>query len=58
MNELKRNTKCLSLLSSFVYSQWVSRFVLRPSSGVSCRTREPTQTLELNLLFNPQGILF
>ena len=33
-------------------SQRFGRCVLRPSSGVSCRTREPTRNFEPHLLFN------
>ena len=41
--------------SSLLYSQCFDRCVLRPYSGVSCQTREPTHNLELIPLFNPQG---
>ena len=34
------------------YTQCFGRYVLRFSSSVSRRTREPTQNLELNHLFN------
>ena len=43
--------RVFSLLSSSLYSQRFGRSILRPSSGVSCRTRDPTQNLELNPLF-------
>ena len=43
------------LLSSslLLYSQRFSRYDPRPSSGVSCRTREHTQNFEPRPLFNP-----
>ena len=45
------------LLSSSLlfYLQRFDQYVLRPSSSISCRTLEPTQTLDLNTLFEPQG---
>ena len=42
----------LLILSLLLYSQRFSRYVLRPSSGVSCRNREPAQNLEVNPCFN------
>ena len=39
--------------SSFLYLQCFGRYDLQPSSDVPCRTREPTQNLELNSLSNP-----
>ena len=46
--------KIFRLVSSslLLYSQHFSQYVFPPSSGVSCQTREPTQNLELNPLFN------
>ena len=41
--------------SLLLYSQRFDRYVLRSSSGVSCRTRKPIQNLDLNPLFNPLG---
>ena len=47
------------LLSSswLLYSKRFSRCVLRPSSGVSCRIREPTRNFESNPSFNPRGYI-
>ena len=41
---------CYSLL----YSQYFSRYILQPSSGLSCQTLEFTKNLKLNPLFEPQ----
>ena len=40
-------------LSLLLHSQRFGRCVLRPSSSVSCRTREPTQNFLPRPLFNP-----
>ena len=42
--------KSISIFLSFIY-------VPQPSSGVSCRTWEPTRNFELHPLFNPWGLL-
>ena len=34
-----------------------SRYVLWPSSGISCQTHEPTWNFEPHPLFNPRGLL-
>ena len=41
--------------SLLLYSQRFGWYVLRSSSGVSCRTRVSTQNLELKPLFHPHG---
>ena len=47
------------LLSSslLLYSQHFAQCILRPSSGVSCWTQEPTQNFEPRPLFNLWGLL-
>ena len=47
--------KIFKLLTSYLllYSQCFGRYVLQPSSGVSCWTLESTQNLERNCLFDP-----
>ena len=40
--------------SLLLYLQRFSRYGIRPSSGVSCQTQEPTQNLGQNPLFNPR----
>ena len=39
--------------SLLLYFQHFGHCVLRPSSGISCRTREPTRNFEPRSLFNP-----
>ena len=49
------------LLSSslLLYLQRFSRCVLRPSSCVSCRAREPSRNFETRPLFNPrEGVAY
>ena len=41
------------LSSSLLSSQHFCRYVLRPSSGVSCRIQKPTRNFESNHLLNP-----
>ena len=51
--------KCIRTIASslLLYSQRFDRYILRPSSGVSCRTQGLTRNFELNPLFN-RGRLF
>ena len=44
-------------LSLLLYSKCFDRCVLRPSTGISCRTREPTRNFEPRPFFNPRGSL-
>ena len=44
-------------LSLLLYLQRFDRCVFWPSSGVSCRTREPTRNFKPHPLFNPLGSL-
>ena len=45
------------LSSLFLYSHRFNRYIFRPSSGVSCWTRQLSQNFELRPLFNPRGLL-
>ena len=48
-------TQRMPNIVSQLYSQRFGWYVLRPSSGVSCRTQEPTRDFEPGPLFNPRG---
>ena len=48
--------RIFGLLPSFSCSQRFGPNAFWPSSGVSCRTPEPTENLELNFLFDPERV--